>query len=251
MTTFAIQDDFMLNGQPVKLISGALHYFRIVPEYWQDRLEKLKNMGCNCVETYIPWNYHEPKKGQFDFSGRKDVARFVRLAQALGLWVILRPTPYICAEWEFGGLPAWLLADDSMRVRSTYQPYLDAVDAYYAELFKVIRPLFFTHGGPVLMCQIENEYGSFGNDKQYLKAIKRLMEKHGCDVPMFTSDGGWREVLDAGTLLNEGVLPTANFGSRTDEQIGALRQFMDDNDIHGPLMCMEFWIGWFNNWDRR
>lgn len=135
-----------------------------------------------------------------------------------------------------------------MRVRSTYQPYLDAVDAYYAELFKVIRPLFFTHGGPVLMCQIENEYGSFGNDKQYLKAIKRLMEKHGCDVPMFTSDGGWREVLDAGTLLNEGVLPTANFGSRTDEQIGALRQFMNDNDIHGPLMCMEFWIGWFNNW---
>ena len=99
MTTFAIQDDFMLNGQPVKLISGALHYFRIVPEYWQDRLEKLKNMGCNCVETYIPWNYHEPKKGQFDFSGRKDVARFVRLAQDLGLWVILRPTPYICAEW--------------------------------------------------------------------------------------------------------------------------------------------------------
>lgn len=98
------------------------------------------------------------------------------------------------------------------------------------------------------MCQIENEYGSFGNDKQYLKAIKRLMEKHGCDVPMFTSDGGWREVLDAGTLLNEGVLPTANFGSRTDEQIGALRQFMNDNDIHGPLMCMEFWIGWFNNW---
>ena len=248
MTTFTIQDDFMLDGQPVKLISGALHYFRIVPEYWQDRLEKLKNMGCNCVETYIPWNYHEPKKGQFDFSGRKDVARFVRKAQALGLWVILRPTPYICAEWEFGGLPAWLLADDSMRVRSTYQPYLDAVDAYYAELFKVIRPLFFTHGGPVLMCQIENEYGSFGNDKQYLKAIKRLMEKHGCDVPMFTSDGGWREVLDAGTLLNEGVLPTANFGSRTDEQIGALRQFMNDNDIHGPLMCMEFWIGWFNNW---
>lgn len=248
MTTFTIQDDFILDGQPVKLISGALHYFRIVPEYWQDRLEKLKNMGCNCVETYIPWNYHEPKKGQFDFTGRKDVARFVRLAQALGLWVILRPTPYICAEWEFGGLPAWLLADDSMRVRSTYQPYLDAVDAYYAELFQVIRPLFFTHGGPVLMCQIENEYGSFGNDKNYLKAVKRLMEKHGCDIPMFTSDGGWREVLDAGTLLHEGVLPTANFGSRTDEQIGALRQFMHDNQIQGPLMCMEFWIGWFNNW---
>ena len=154
MTTFTIQDDFILDGQPIKLISGALHYFRIVPEYWQDRLEKLKNMGCNCVETYIPWNYHEPKKGQFDFTGRKDVARFVRLAQALGLWVILRPTPYICAEWEFGGLPAWLLADDSMRVRSTYQPYLDAVDAYYAELFQVIRPWFLKQGGAGVVFKI-------------------------------------------------------------------------------------------------
>ena len=248
MTTFSIKDDFLIDEKPVKLISGALHYFRIVPEYWQDRLEKLKNMGCNCVETYIPWNYHEPEKGKFDFTGRRDIARFVHLAQDLGLYVILRPTPYICAEWEFGGLPAWLLADDSMRVRSTYQPYLDAVDAYYDELFKVIRPLFVTHGGPVLMCQIENEYGSFGNDKNYLKAIKALMIKHGCDVPMFTSDGGWREVLEAGTLLGEDVLPTANFGSRTEEQIGALRDFMKDHNVKGPLMCMEFWIGWFNNW---
>lgn len=248
MTTFKIEKDFLIDGQPVKLISGAVHYFRIVPEYWQDRLEKLKNMGCNCVETYIPWNYHEPRRGQFDFSGNKDIARFVRTAEKLGLWVILRPTPYICAEWEFGGLPGWLLADDSMRVRSTYQPFLNAVSEYYDHLFPILQPLFVTHGGPVLMCQIENEYGSFGNDKRYLKAIKELMLQHGCDVPLFTSDGGWREVLDAGTLLNEGVLPTANFGSRTDEQIGALRQFMEDNQIEGPLMCMEFWIGWFNNW---
>lgn len=248
MTTFEIKKDFILNGEKMQIISGALHYFRVVPEYWRDRLEKLKNMGCNCVETYIPWNYHEVKQNEFDFSGKKDIAKFVRLAQEVGLWVILRPTPYICAEWEFGGLPSWLLKDDSMRVRSTYQPFLEAVDAYYEELFKVLRPLFYTHGGPVLMCQIENEYGSFGNDKKYLKAIKDLMIKHGCDVPLFTSDGGWREVLDAGTLLHENVLPTANFGSRTDEQIGALRQFMEDHQIEGPLMCMEFWIGWFNNW---
>ena len=248
MTTFAIHEDFIINGKPVKLVSGALHYFRVVPEYWQDRLEKLKNMGCNCVETYIPWNYHEPKKGHFDFSGRKDVARFVRLAQQLGLWVILRPTPYICAEWEFGGLPGWLLADDSMRVRSTCPAFLEAVDHYYRHLFPVIRPLFFTHGGPVLMCQVENDYGSFGNDKHYLQAIRELMLKHGCDVPLFTSDGGWREVLEAGTLPHLPVLPTANFGSRTDEQIGELRQFMQDYQLCGPLMCMEFWIGWFNNW---
>ncbi|MGN1343484.1 MAG: beta-galactosidase family protein, partial [Traorella sp.] len=248
MTTFEIKKDFILNGQSIQLISGAVHYFRIVPEYWQDRLEKLKNMGCNCVETYIPWNFHEVKQGQFDFSGRKDLAKFVRLAQNLGLWVILRPTPYICSEWEFGGLPFWLLKDDSMRVRSTYKPFLEAIDAYYEELFKVIRPLFYTNGGPVLMCQIENEYGSFGNDKKYLKAIKDLMIKHGCDIPLFTSDGGWREVLDAGTLLDEDVLPTANFGSRTNEQIGELYKFMQDHHLEKPLMCMEFWIGWFNNY---
>ena len=245
---FTISKDFMLDGKPIKLISGALHYFRICPLYWQDRLEKLKNMGCNCVETYIPWNFHEPKEGQFEFENEKDVARFVHLAADLGLLVILRPTPYICAEWEFGGLPAWLLKDDAMRVRSTYKPFLEKVDKYYEALFKVIRPLLFTNGGPVIMCQIENEYGSFGNDKKYLKAIKDLMIKHGCDVPLFTSDGGWREVLDAGTLLNEDVLATANFGSRTDEQMGALKTFMQDNNIEAPLMCMEFWIGWFNNW---
>ena len=168
---FTISKDFMLDGKPIKLISGALHYFRICPLYWQDRLEKLKNMGCNCVETYIPWNFHEPKEGQFEFENEKDVARFVHLAADLGLLVILRPTPYICAEWEFGGLPAWLLKDDAMRVRSIYKPFLEKVDKYYEALFKVIRPLLFTNGGPVIMCQIENEYGSFGNDKKYLKAI--------------------------------------------------------------------------------
>lgn len=248
MTKFEIKDEFMLNDKPIKLISGSIHYFRVVPEYWQDRLEKLKKMGCNCVETYIPWNFHEPKQGQFEFEGKKDISKFIKLAQDLGLWVILRPSPYICAEWEFGGLPAWLLKDDSMRVRSTYQPFIDAIDSYYKELFKIIRPFFFTNGGPVLMCQIENEYGSFGNDKKYLKTIKDLMIKHGCDIPLFTSDGGWREVLDAGTLLNENVHPTANFGSRTKEQFGALEQFMKDNQIEGPLMCMEFWVGWFNLW---
>ena len=139
MGNFEIKDNFYLDGKPFQIISGAIHYFRIVPEYWKDRLEKLKAMGCNTVETYIPWNMHEPKKWEFHFEGMLDIERFIKTAQDLGLYVILRPSPYICAEWEFGGLPAWLLADDSMRVRSTYQPYLDAVDAYYAELFKVIR----------------------------------------------------------------------------------------------------------------
>lgn len=248
MKKFEIKEDFYLDNNKIKLISGAVHYFRIVPEYWRDRLEKLKAMGCNCVETYIPWNIHEPKKGEFNFTGNNDIVRFVKIAEELGLLVILRPTPYICAEWEFGGLPAWLLKDDSMRVRSTSQSFIEPIDDYFKELFKYISPLQITSGGPVIMMQIENEYGSFGNDKNYLRAMKNLMLIHGCSVPMFTSDGGWEEALEAGTLIEDGILPTANFGARTKEQIGNLEKFMSDKHIKGPLMCMEFWIGWFNNW---
>ncbi len=248
MSKFEIKEDFYLNDKKIKIISGAVHYFRIVPEYWRDRLEKLKSMGCNCVETYIPWNYHESKKGEFNFTGNRDFVKFIKIAEELGLYVILRPTPYICAEWEFGGLPAWLLKDDSMRVRSTYKGFLDAVDSYFEELFKYIVPLQITNGGPVIMMQVENEYGSFSNDKDYLKAIKSLMIIHGSTVPLFTSDGGWKEALEAGTLVEDGVLPTANFGSRSKEQISNLNTFMKENNIEGPLMCMEFWIGWFNNW---
>ena len=124
MGTFAIKDDFYLNGERFKLISGSIHYFRVPPDYWRDRLVKLKNLGCNTVETYIPWNGHEPHKGKFCFTGLYDVEAFVRLAQSLGLWVILRPSPYICAEWEFGGLPAWLLQQDGMRLRCSDPAYL-------------------------------------------------------------------------------------------------------------------------------
>lgn len=169
MYKFDIREDFYLNDKKIKIISGALHYFRVVPEYWADRLEKLKALGCNTVETYVPWNFHEPKEGVFDFEGQKDLARFVNLAQDLGLLVILRPTPYICAEWEFGGLPAWLLKYPSIRVRSNCDIFLNAVDKYFTELFKHIYPLQVTQCGPIIMMQIENEYGSFGNNKIYLK----------------------------------------------------------------------------------
>ena len=138
MGRFEIKDNFYLDGKPFKVISGSIHYFRVVPEYWRDRLEKLKAMGANTVETYIPWNAHEPKKGEFDFSGRLDLVKFVNIASELGLYVILRPSPYICAEWEFGGLPAWLLQEDNMRLRAYYEPFLKHIRDYYDVLFPMI-----------------------------------------------------------------------------------------------------------------
>lgn len=239
---FECRDTFYLNGKPFQVISGGIHYFRIVPEYWKDRLEKLKAMGCNTVETYIPWNMHEPKKGEFHFSGMLDVEQFVRTAQGLGLYVILRPSPYICAEWEFGGLPAWLLAEDGMRLRCSYQPYLDSVAAYYDKLFEIISPLQITHGGPVILMQMENEYGYYGSDGAYLKAIKQMMTDRGVTVPLVTSDGPMAESLSCGHI--DGVLPTGNFGSQTKERFKTLKNYVNG----GPLMCTEFWVGWFDHW---
>ena len=172
---FEIKDDFYLDGEKIRIISGSIHYFRVVSEYWRDRLEKLKALGCNTVETYIPWNFHEKEKGEFNFSGDRDIAGFVRLAQELGLWVILRPSPYICAEWEFGGLPWWLLKEDGMRLRCNYEPFLRHLKDYYQKLFEVIAPLQITQGGPVIMMQVENEYGSYGNDRGYNDFLKNLM----------------------------------------------------------------------------
>ncbi|WFR58231.1 beta-galactosidase [Anaerocolumna sp. AGMB13025] len=242
MSLFEIKDQFYYNGKPVQIISGAIHYFRIVPQHWRDCLLKLKAMGCNTVETYIPWNMHEPKKGEFHFEGLTDIKQFVQTAADLGLWVIIRPSPYICAEWEFGGLPAWLLKEDGMHLRSVYEPFLKHVDEYYSKLFKVIGPLQLPYGGPVIMMQIENEYGYYGDDTAYMEAIKALMLKHGAKVPLLTSDGPWGDAMVCGKL--EGVLPTGNFGSKMKSQFETLKKHTDG----GPLMCMEFWVGWFDHW---
>jgi len=239
---FEIKDQFYLDGKPFQIISGAIHYFRVVPQYWRDRLEKLKAMGCNTVETYIPWNMHEPKKGRFLFEGMLDVERFVRLAQELGLYVILRPSPYICAEWEFGGLPGWLLAEEGMKYRISYPPFLQHVKDYYQVLLPKLVPLQVDHGGPVILMQVENEYGYYANDKGYPEQIRDMMKELGVVVPLVTSDGPFRESLNAGKL--EGALPTGNFGSKTKERFQVLKQYTDG----GPLMCTEFWVGWFDHW---
>jgi beta-galactosidase len=235
-------DQFLLDGAPFRVLSGALHYFRVVPGQWRDRLLKLKAMGLNTVETYVAWNLHEPRPGQFDFSAMLDLAAFVRLAQELDLYVIVRPGPYICAEWEFGGLPAWLLADPDMEVRCCYAPYLEAVRRFYTALLPQLLPLQLPHGGPIIAMQVENEYGSYGSDREYLEWVRALMLELGVETLLFTSDGATDHMLTHGTL--PAVFKTANFGSRAKGEFAKLREYQP----HGPLMCMEFWNGWFDHW---
>lgn len=243
MTSFSIEGrDFIINGKKTQIISGAIHYFRVVPEYWRDRLLKLKACGFNTVETYIAWNIHEPKRGQFNFTGIADIVRFIEIAGELDLHVIIRPSPYICAEWDFGGLPSWLLAEDGMKLRCYYQPYLDRVDAYYDVLMPLLVPHLHTNGGPIIAMQVENEYGSYGNDKAYLAYIREGMIKRGINVLLFTSDGPEDHMLQGGMLPC--TLPTANFGSKPEEAFAKLSEYEPDR----PLMCMEYWNGWFDHW---
>ena len=248
MHKFEINTDFLLDDKPIQILSGAIHYFRVPKDDWYHSLYNLKALGFNTVETYIPWNYHEPREEHFEFSGEKDIQHFIQLAEELGLYVIIRPSPFICAEWEFGGLPSWLLNYKDMRIRSSDQRFIDKVDRYYAQLFKILKPLQIDHNGPIIMMQIENEYGSFGEDKSYLNMIKGLMIKHGTTVPLFTSDGGWAQTLRAGSMAEDNILPTANFGSKTDINFQNLKSFHDEFQKKWPLMCMEFWDGWFNRW---
>ena len=247
MKRFEIGSSFYLDGQEFKILSGAIHYFRIQPEDWYHSLYNLKALGFNTVETYVPWNMHEPKKGEFDFQGILDIEKFLQTAQDLGLYAIVRPSPFICAEWEFGGIPAWLLNED-MRIRSSDASYLQAVADYYDELLPRLVPRLLDKGGNILMMQVENEYGSYGEDKDYLRAIRQMMLDRGVDCPLFTSDGPWRATLRAGTLIEEDLFVTGNFGSKADYNFAQMQEFFDEHGKKWPLMCMEFWDGWFNRW---
>ncbi|MBE6406172.1 MAG: beta-galactosidase [Lentisphaerae bacterium] len=243
MKTVEIKDGkIFIDNDPVQLISGALHYFRVHPELWDDRLDKAVALGLNAVETYIPWNLHEPHPGEYCFSGIADLPAFINKVQAHGLKLILRPGPYICAEWDNGGFPGWLLAVPGIELRRMNKPYLEALTRYYDILLPMIRKKTYPNGGPVIMVQLENEYGSFGHDKDYLEYIGDLYAKHRIDVPQFTSDGAVGHYITGGTL--PGVLMTLNFGSNPENAFRNGRMYRPDN----PDFCMEFWNGWFDHW---
>ncbi|MFC1461034.1 beta-galactosidase family protein [Verrucomicrobiota bacterium] len=243
MSTFEIKNDaFVLDDKPFRILSGAMHYFRVHPIYWEDRMKKMRMMGLNTLETYVAWNMHEPRPGEFVFDGWMDLVKYIEIAGELGLKVIVRPGPYICSEWDFGGLPAWLLKDPAMRLRCSYGPYLDAVERFFSELLTRLAPLQISNGGPLIAMQIENEYGSYGNDKTYLRRLEQKMRLEDISVLLLTSDGATDSMLQYGTLPH--ILKTANFGSKAADQFNKLREYQPK----GPLMCMEFWNGWFDHW---
>ncbi|HEU5223955.1 MAG TPA: beta-galactosidase family protein [Candidatus Lumbricidophila sp.] len=234
--------DFELDGQPVRIISGALHYFRVFPELWADRIEKVRLLGLNAIETYIPWNAHSPSRGEFRTDGMLDLARFIDLVHAAGLYLIIRPGPYICAEWNDGGLPRWLTNDPSVTLRRNEPNYLAAVTEYVEQVASIVAPRQIDHGGPVILYQIENEYGAYADDHDYLRALAQLTRDAGITVPFITVDQPTAQMLADGGIPE--IHRTGSFGSAVPERLATLREFQPS----GPLMCSEYWIGWFDSW---
>ncbi len=238
----AERDAFLLDGQPFQIRCGELHFARVPRAYWRHRIRMCKAMGLNAVCAYMFWNYHEMQPGRFDFTGEKDVAAFCRIAQEEGMWVVLRPGPYTCAEWEFGGLPWWLLDQgaDKVRVRTRDARFLEPAKRYLRRVADELRGLQITHGGPILMVQDENEYGFFGEDDDYIRALYETLRAAGFDVPIFT--------CNPATQLKKGAIPdvfkVVNFGSNPKNGFAKLREVQP----HGPLMCGEYYPAWFDSW---
>ena len=243
MPTFAIgEQDFLLDGEPHRILSGALHYFRVHPDVWADRIHKARQLGLNTIETYVAWNAHSPERGVFDTDGQRDLGRFLDLVAAEGMHAIVRPGPYICAEWDNGGLPAWLMRIPGVGVRRNEPQYMAAVTEYLQQVLAIVEPRQITNGGPVVAVQIENEYGAYGDDKDYLRELVRVNREAGIEVPLLTCDQADPEMQARGSLPE--LHSTVTFGSRTAEKLAVLRAAQP----RGPLMCMEFWNGWFDHW---
>ena len=244
--TFTVSgNQFLMDGKPYQIIAGEMHYSRVPRAYWRDRFRKARAMGLNTITTYVFWNLHEPQPGVFDFSGQNDVAEYIHEAQQEGLNVILRPGPYVCAEWELGGYPSWLLKDHSIVLRSDDPKYTAAVERWFARLGKELSPLLLKNGGPIIAVQIENEYGSFGGDHAYMEFAANALRGSGLapDV-LYTADGA--------DQIPNGSLPefpaVVNFGTgdaqRSFSRLEALRP-------DGPRMSGEYWAGWFDHWGEK
>ncbi len=237
---------FLLNGKPFVVKAAELHYPRIPRAYWEHRIKMCKALGMNTVCLYVFWNIHEQEEGKFDFTGNNDVAAFCRLAQKNGMYVIVRPGPYVCAEWEMGGLPWWLLKKKDIRLREQDPYFMERVKIFEKKVGEQLAPLTIQNGGPIIMVQVENEYGSYGKDKPYVSAIRDIVRESGFDkVSLFQCD--W-----SSNFLNNGLDDltwTMNFGTgaNIDEQFKRLGEVRPD----APKMCSEFWSGWFDKWGAR
>ena len=234
--------DFLLDGAPLQIASCELHPARIPPEYWAHRIRMAKALGCNAIAAYVFWNFHERTEGVFDFTTPDhDLARFLRLVEAEGLWVLLRPGPYVCAEWDFGGIPPYLLRVPDLKVRCLDPRYMQAAERYMKRLAAVVRPQLVTHGGPILMLQVENEYGSYGNDRAYVHRLREVWVGAGIDVPFFTADGAAVSELEAGHL--EGAAVGLNPGSE-EKDWEVVRSILPGV----PVFSAETYPGWLTHW---
>ncbi|OMO70788.1 Glycoside hydrolase, family 35 [Corchorus capsularis] len=247
------EDMFWKDGKPFQIIGGDLHYFRVLPEYWEDRLLRAKALGLNTIQTYIPWNLHEPEPGKLVFEGIADLVSYLKLCQKLGLLVMLRPGPYICAEWDLGGFPAWLLAmEPTMRLRSSDPAYLQMVEGWWGVLLPKVAPLLYGNGGPIIMVQIENEFGSYGDDKAYLRHLVKLARGHlGEDIILYTTDGGTRETLEKGTIQGADVFSAVDFTTGDDAWSIFKLQKEFNSPGKSPPLSAEFYTGWLTHWGEK
>ncbi|KRB36824.1 glycoside hydrolase family 35 protein [Microbacterium sp. Root180] len=243
MAVFSIgEKDFLLDGRPHRVISGAIHYFRVHPDQWADRIRKARLMGLNTIETYVAWNAHEPRRGEWDATGWNDLGRFLDAVAAEGMHAIVRPGPYICAEWHNGGFPVWLTSIRGIRLRTSDPVYMAEVTRYLERVYEIVAPRQIDRGGNVVLAQIENEYGAYGSDAAYLRELVELTRDAGITVPLTTVDQPVHDYLENG--MTPGVHATGSFGSRAGERLETLRSHQPT----GPLMCAEFWDGWFDWW---
>jgi len=239
------KSDFLLDGKPFQIISGEMHPARIPVEYWRHRVQMAKAMGCNTIAAYVFWNYHESEPGVFDFqTGNHNIAEFIHIVQEEGMWLMLRPGPYVCAEWDFGGLPSYLLGIPDIKVRCMDPRYTQAVERYIKTLALQVKDLQVTKGGPIVMVQVENEYGSYANDRTYMKWLQEVWKKNGIEVPFYTADGATPFMLEAGSLPDAAIgLDPASNESNFAEATKA--------NPNVPSFCSELYPGWLTHWGEK